>query len=259
MNTQAVPAPSEQPPTGGPAFATRGTRLKECGEFADAVRRACQAPGTQQALRRALGKDPSEVPARTHAALMGPGLLPYGARGARRRAYYTVAALIAARPRSQRDTQEQDGTETVRPAADTAAADTTQATKDKPEAASPAQQTATAPASPETTGRVLPVNLGGSLARAIAREHDDATDSEREGIKANGAESRLHLLVRQESEGLHRMLPGVVRLIVGAGVPVDYGCLLNDLLRWERQREDVVVEWLESYYRTLRRAPKQAG
>ncbi|MBT2526316.1 type I-E CRISPR-associated protein Cse2/CasB [Streptomyces sp. ISL-99] len=245
MSTQAPsPRTDTEPPPANDQLSPGGSpRLKEYDEFVKAVRDACGAPGTQQALRRALGRDPEEVPARTHAALMRPGLLPYGVRGARRRAYYTVAALIAARPSAERlAAQESEGeaaqiTET--------ATDTRRAADEPATGKPPAQHAGDVPASGMShQGRRK--NLGESLALAVARQG--------EGIKANGAESRLHLMVRQDSDGLHRMLPGVLRLLGSAGVPVDYSRLLNDLLRWERWQEDVVVEWLESYYRTLRRA-----
>ncbi|WP_198358736.1 type I-E CRISPR-associated protein Cse2/CasB [Streptomyces fildesensis] len=203
--------------------------MAKCDAFAEAVEDACAAPGTRQALRRALGKPPEEVPARTHAALMRPGLLPYGVRGADRRAYYTVAALIAARPRAERATASEPDDET-RPS--TAEEPSTRGT-----------QNVSAADPPASSHRE---NLGQTLGRAVAREG--------QAIKANGAESRLHLMVRQDSDGLHRILPGLLRLLGSAAVPVDYGRLLNDLLRWDRWQEDVVVEWLESYYRTVLRA-----
>lgn len=95
-----------------PAPQPRAPALADCDTFVTNVRAACASPGTQQALRRALAKPVDEVPARTHAALLRGGLIPDSARGAKKRAYYAVAALIAARPRAERQTD----TDTAAPA-----------------------------------------------------------------------------------------------------------------------------------------------
>jgi CRISPR system Cascade subunit CasB len=194
----------------------RHASLAPHDEFVARVRADCRLPGVQQALRRGLAKKVEEVPARTHAALLRHGLIPYEAKN--RRPYYAVAALIADRPRARLEAE----TETAEPAAEAESA------------------------SPPVGGGPWGTNLGESLALAVARIGGD-------GIKEDGAESRLHLMVRQDEDGLHRMLPAVARLLGSAGVPIDYACLLNDLLAWRYRRDAVATRWLESYYRTLRR------
>ncbi len=189
----------------------------------------CHNAGEQQALRRALAKPVHEVPARTHAVLLKPRhtgddqpdlpLIPYDVRN--KRPFYAVAALIAARPRIQRmDTDPPQDDEEAAPSA--------------PEADTGSGIDGFRPGG---------TNLGESLALAITRR-DDA-------IKEKGAESKLHLMVRQDIDGLHRMLPSVVRLVTGTGVRVDYACLLRDLRSWPTYRDAIVTRWLESYYRTL--------
>ncbi|EYT84288.1 hypothetical protein CF54_02405 [Streptomyces sp. Tu 6176] len=220
-DTRITGEPAETPPQ-------RAESLRSHDLFVTRVIAVCRNAGEQQALRRALGKPVNEVPARTHAVLLksrqteddGPDLplVPYEAGD--KRPFYAVAALIAARPRAQRvdtGTPRDDEEDHSAPAAD------------KGPGANRFRPTGT--------------NLGESLALAVTRR-DDA-------IKEKGAENRLHLMVRQDIEGLHRMLPSVVRLVSGAGVHVDYARLLRDLRAWPTYRDDVVTRWLESYYRTL--------
>ncbi|MFD9483596.1 type I-E CRISPR-associated protein Cse2/CasB [Streptomyces sp. NPDC059991] len=223
------PAPHDTPPP-------RAQALADCDTFVANVRAACASPGTQQALRRALARPVDDVPARTHAALLRGGLIPDTARGAKRRAHYAVAALIAARPRAERQGDESaDAAESEAPS--------------MPLQEQLPQPSATAKPEPghSTPAAALGVSLGASLAHAVTRQGPEA-------IKEDGAEARLHLLVRQDTDGLHRMLPGVVRHLGSAGTPVDYGRLLYDLGRWSYARESIATRWLEDYYRTLRRA-----
>ncbi|WP_078962786.1 type I-E CRISPR-associated protein Cse2/CasB [Streptomyces sp. SCSIO 75703] len=217
---------TDEPSAGAPK---RAASLRSHDLFVARVIAACRDAGEQQALRRALGKPVNDVPARTHAVLLKPRptedggpdmpLVPYDAGD--KRPFYAVAALIAARPRAQR-----------------VVADTSPADEEKDHSA---------PAGDKRPGvdgfRPGGTNLGESLAMAVTR-HDDA-------IKEKGAEAKLHLMARQDIEGLHRMLPSVVRLVSGTGVHVDYACLLRDLRAWPTYRDGVVTRWLESYYRTL--------
>ncbi|WP_432148930.1 type I-E CRISPR-associated protein Cse2/CasB [Streptomyces sp. bgisy029] len=217
--------------TGEPAESApkRAESLRSHDLFVTRVIAACRNAGEQQALRRALGKPVEEIPARTRAILLRPRqtkddephlpLVPYNAGN--KRPFYAVAALIAARPRVQR-----------------VDAGTSHEGK---------EEDRSAPAADKRAGkggfRPGGTNLGESLALAITRR-DDA-------IKEKGAEEKLHLMLRQDIDGLHRMLPSVVRLVSGAGVHIDYACLLRDLRAWPAYRDDVVTRWLESYYRTL--------
>ncbi|MFJ6180021.1 type I-E CRISPR-associated protein Cse2/CasB [Streptomyces sp. NPDC092295] len=246
------------PPEAGTDPAPRHSALAECDTFVGRVREACAHSGTQQALRRGLAKAVDEVSARTHAALLRNGLVPDTAGGATRRAYYAVAALIAARPRAER---EAVGDETAQ--AD-APADPADVPDGQPRAAAAAAAAAAATGQASRTGeRITPgiasptsesgspsswgTSLGASLAQAVTRGGQDA-------VKEDGVESRLHLLVRQETDGLHRMLPAVLRQLGSAGVMADYGRLLYDVRRWQYDRDATATRWLEDYYRVLRRA-----
>ncbi|MYV57050.1 type I-E CRISPR-associated protein Cse2/CasB [Streptomyces sp. SID3212] len=202
------------------------------GEFVDRVRKLCrESPGAQSALRAGLGKPVTEVPARVHAALLRPGLIredPTGRGYAdKERAYYAVAALIADRPRAQRLFEDAAHADAAEPGV---RGDQVGEERDKP-----------------GTTLLLPgTSLGESIALAVRRRSPDE-------LKSGAAESRLHLLVRQDLDGAHRMLPGVFRWLGSSSVIPDYACLLYDLSRWRYGRDPVATRWLQSFYRSLRR------
>ncbi|WP_079125040.1 type I-E CRISPR-associated protein Cse2/CasB [Streptomyces lushanensis] len=250
-----VDAGDTPPPAAGSDPAPRHSALAECDTFVGRVREACANSGTQQALRRALAKPVDEVPARTHAALLRNGLVPDTAGGATRRAYYAVAALIAARPRAERflDTVAREATDETAPAdvPDSqlrAAVNSTATTAGQASRTGERPGPGTAAQTSETRPRFSwGTSLGASLAQAVTRGGQDA-------VKEDGVESRLHLLVRQETDGLHRMLPAVLRQLGSAGITADYGRLLYDVRRWQYDRDATATRWLEDYYRVLRRA-----
>ncbi|MGW0995315.1 type I-E CRISPR-associated protein Cse2/CasB [Streptomyces sp. NPDC002523] len=84
-------------------------------------------------------------------------------------------------------------------------------------------------------------NLGASLGQAVAQGV----------LKEGSAESTLHLMTRQNSAAVHTGLPALVRQLANGGVPVDWTVLLEDLARWNRDRDRVATRWLESYFRVL--------
>jgi CRISPR system Cascade subunit CasB len=145
--------------------------------------------------------------------------LPDGVSEAQERAYYTVAALIAAQPPEARQ-EDRTGAD------DTGDEDTTQ-----DEAA--AVKTENRP--------VRRPNLGHSMAEATNRK-----DAKHESM-----ERRLQLLARQDLDGIHNLLPPLVRYLRNKKVPVDWGKLLEDLCRWQYSRDLVAKDWLQTYYRTL--------
>lgn len=222
----------------------RHPSLEDHDVFVEAVRAECRVPGAQQELRRALGKPVNGVPARTHAVLLRNGIIPDGTKGDARRAHYAVAALIAARPRAERVADQESARERPEAAA---------AESDGQEASTGSEDLTTAKFRPGGT------SLGESLALAtIIRDPDsiaqnDASDGGSNAHKVSGLESRLHLMTRQDVDGIHRMLPGLLRQLGSAAVPVDYACLLKDLIAWHWYRDSVTTRWLTDYYRTLNR------
>ncbi|MFF0446705.1 type I-E CRISPR-associated protein Cse2/CasB [Streptomyces sp. NPDC004609] len=252
---------------------SRQPSLEAHDRFVAAVSAECRVPGSQQALRRALGKPVDEIPARTHAVLLRNGLVPDTAKGDARRAHYAMAALIAARPGARResgpDAEPPRSPEPGGEAADTrTTADSGRTVGTGTRAGS---GTTAGPGTADGTGttagtgsagtasesfRPGGTNLGESLALAAVLRHPDLLAHNEPGAdphRVAGLESRLHLMVRQDVDGLHRMLPGVLRQLGSAGVPVDHGCLLKDLIAWTWYRDSVATRWLTEYYRTVNR------
>ncbi|WP_338775245.1 type I-E CRISPR-associated protein Cse2/CasB [Streptomyces sp. DG1A-41] len=191
MTDSAPAAPA--PPTSSSA--------RPSDRFVAYVHRVCASTQTRAALRRGLGL-PVERCNYVHRYLV-PWLRDHDDQHHVdvRRAYYAVASLIAARPRSARDTTPDDS------------------------------------ASVSWYERS---NLGASLGQAVAK-----------GVmKANSAESALHLMARQSSDAIHPGLPALVRQLQSGGITLDWAVLLEDLAWWNRSRDRIATRWLESYFRT---------
>ncbi|MFE7409381.1 type I-E CRISPR-associated protein Cse2/CasB [Streptomyces laurentii] len=245
----------DAPHSGGDVSSVpRHDKLAVHDAFTDRVREMCAHPGTQQALRVGLGRTMDEMPGRTHAALLRHGLIPERTNSVDKRAYYAVAALIASRPRAERRADAAARQEAAtRPEKDDPSLDEGSAfvAADEPDARGGQRQSVWGSSFGEslaglTTRRGRPAAVSDGTAAVSSIQQD----------KTSGVEQRLHLLVRQDIDGVHRMLPPLVRQLGSAGLAVDYGRLLYDLVRWPHRRDDVVLRWLEDYYRTLRRAER---
>lgn len=187
---------------------------------------ALSEPRDRAALRRGLGYPPSHPQVRDSYRIVDR-YLPERARPATERAFYTVAALIAAQPRNARDQDEEQT------ATDVAA----------PDGAQPAPEKVEEPA------RAARVNLGMTMALAV-------NDGK---LKSTTTEARLHLLCRQDVNGIHRHLPRLIAHLRADLVPVSWVDLLIDLIRWERHRDEVARQWLRSYHRTVKDNPSEEG
>jgi CRISPR type I-E-associated protein CasB/Cse2 len=169
----------------------------------------------QADLRSGLGR-PLESCALLHRYLVPrlPDVKRPGRYDDRRRAHYTVAALIGGRPRAARDA--------ARAATKAAAA---------------------APADAVSAGASVPwwqrPNLGASLAEAVNKKL----------IKPDTAEADLHLMTRQGSEALGKRLPSLTRHLLTGGVAIDWAVLLDDLAWWNEDRDRIATRWLEAYFR----------
>ncbi|WP_330334763.1 type I-E CRISPR-associated protein Cse2/CasB [Streptomyces sp. NBC_00536] len=132
-----------------------------------------------------------------------------------RRPYYALAALIAARSRTARQSdQDRDEVRATDTAPDVAASAPVRAWWDRP-------------------------NLGAALAEAVNKGV----------LKPNSAESELHLMARVGSDALHTRLPALTRQLTGAGVHLDWAVLLEDLSWWDNDQDRIATRWLESYFR----------
>jgi CRISPR system Cascade subunit CasB len=196
--------------------------------FVEQIAKVCQDdPGRRAALRRGLGRPPERAYT-MHATVAQ--WLPDRKSLAEEFAHYAVAAMIAAQAREATRQAASELAEGDQLGDDDAGAD------DQPARATrPARQ-----------------SLGTSLALAVRRP-----GPERRALGQDAAEKRLHLLVRQSLPGVHRHLPGVVRHVRTLGVAVDWSQLLNDLSRWEKERDHVAKRWLQDFYRTLHTTPEE--
>ncbi|MER5556711.1 type I-E CRISPR-associated protein Cse2/CasB [Streptomyces sp. NPDC002793] len=167
-------------------------------------------PGARSALRSGLRKDLDSV-RRMH-RLVAPWLPEQRSEDVER-AYYAVAAMIAAQPRS--------------------ALGVPQSTADGGE------QRDAAP-----TPRRRRATLGTAFATAVV----EGPGREKE-MRAGTAESRLNLLTRQSVNGLHRHLPASVGYLRSLGVDIDWGQLLDDVGNWRRQSGRISRTWLQDFYR----------
>ncbi|MGW7045128.1 type I-E CRISPR-associated protein Cse2/CasB [Streptomyces avermitilis] len=130
-------------------------------------------------------------------------------------AYYAVAAMIAAQPRT---------------------------THTSPEAALEAAGASQSP-QPAPAPR-----YGTSLGLAFALAVTASPGRERE-MRESTAESRLNLLTRQSANGLHRHLPAAVGYLREVGVPIDWAQLVADLIAWSLHSGRISRRWLQDYYR----------
>ncbi|WP_431868144.1 type I-E CRISPR-associated protein Cse2/CasB [Nocardiopsis eucommiae] len=204
--------------------------------------RIVTSPGDRSVLRRMVGHPPTHPTARpVHGVIYSclrsphgePLDLPDGL--AEEWAFYGVAALIAAQPRTARD----EGTADEHTATDS---------EESEEQGDPRADGTTDEGSGPDDGQVpreknARLNLGASLARGV-RTGD---------LKADTTESRLHRLCRLDLAGIHKRLPALVRQARTHQVPVDWVVLIEDLARWSEERDTVAKEWLQSYHRTRNR------
>jgi CRISPR system Cascade subunit CasB len=168
-------------------------------------------PGARTALRSGLRRGLDDVP-RMH-RFVAPWLPRNGhVSESEQRAYYALAAMIAAQPRSSY-----------------AAPDTDPDTDPDPSDAAPAPR------------------YGQSLGHAFALAVTESPGRERE-MRGTTAEARLNLLTRQSLNGLHRHLPAAVGYLRHVGVPIDWAQLLADLAAWPAHSAKISRRWLQHYY-----------
>lgn len=193
-------------------------------------------PGTRAMLRRGLGRPPEDI-ANFHAHAVVARYLPERCTRAQERAFYTVAALVAAQPRGARDQEALPGAPAEEPA-HTPSADDDAAAVGHGESA-PANAEAESPGTDDPAAEPRRT-LGQSLAWAV----------ENGRLKGDMVRNRLHLLARYRTDRLNRELPKLVAQLRADLVPIDWGLLLADLARWEDARDEVAKQWVQQYHRT---------
>jgi CRISPR system Cascade subunit CasB len=236
-----------------------------------AASRTLTVPGDRAALRRTVGKSPADPAAAGAHRIVAPslGFLPDPAEvgmspGMRRqvegieRAFYAVAALIAAQPRDARD-EHVAADRALDPAAESAGDGEASAAPDpvvtSPEGSDPAPSSPGAgpDGTPEQPAGSRGRNLGRCLAEAINRR----PEREREALYRT-FEPRLRLLCRQDVDGLNRHLPRLARHLRSTDVDIDWVRLTVDLAQWGSSADQVAKTWLRSFYGMVR-LPRDGG
>jgi CRISPR system Cascade subunit CasB len=238
--------------------ATRADLERPAAKLEKEARRALGSPGDRAALRRSLGR-PTTHPAVVSAHRLVAPLLPSdldldrsdrSAAGveaaAIERAFYTVAALIAAQPRAARDAY------IGAVSSDPEATDETASLDDPPPSDSPAgtggASTSDAALVP-VDGRSGWRSLGRSIAEVVnrlpAREQTDAY---------RRLDARLRLVCRQDLDGVHRQLPRLIQYLHSEQIEINWVRLTVDLAAWGLHADDVSARWLRDYYRSVRLA-----
>ncbi|MFH9710130.1 type I-E CRISPR-associated protein Cse2/CasB [Streptomyces luteogriseus] len=178
-------------------------------------------PGARTALRSGLRRGLDEVP-RMH-RFIAPWLPRNGqVPQSEQRAYYAVAAMIAAQPRTSYTAPDSN------------------ASPDSAPIPAPRSQSA----SPEPAQAP---HYGQSLGHAFALAVTESPGRDRE-MRESTAESRLNLLTRQSLNGLHRHLPAAVGYLREIGIPIDWAQLLSDLAAWPIHSKTISRRWLQHYY-----------
>ncbi|MGW6421445.1 type I-E CRISPR-associated protein Cse2/CasB [Nocardia sp. NPDC055053] len=220
-------------------------------ERVNRINRASSASSGDRAdLRRSLRLTPDDPRTRRSHRIVAR-YLPPDPNPAIERAFYAIAAMIAAQPRAARD-QENETDNAHADNADPSTADSTEQDltgDEETEVAGPptgtdAQPDATPPGPRPgwiDVRQALGQSLGVSLARAVSANL----------LNADTTAARLQLLCRQGLHGVHRQLPGLVLQIREKKVDVAWERLLVDLAEWDTTRDRVTKRWLQDYYRTL--------
>ncbi|MFI9780494.1 type I-E CRISPR-associated protein Cse2/CasB [Streptomyces sp. NPDC051956] len=186
----------------------------EYDEFTESVRQLCQQPGIRRALGTGRGRPVAEC-TELHRYLRDTRCKPA------RRAYYTVASLIALTgPPSHDDHDTPCGAAaTSPPGADNAVHEKNADTADT------------------TSAWFRRPNLGTTLATAI---HEAGYDEER-------TEKKLRLLTRLSEDQLHRRLPSEITRLNGKGLHPDWAVLLGDLVERHYDHHRINLRWYDAF------------
>ncbi|MFE1519602.1 type I-E CRISPR-associated protein Cse2/CasB [[Kitasatospora] papulosa] len=195
-----------------------------CDAFVAHIHLLCAEPGARVRLSRGRGRPVEEC------APMDRYLSRRTAHRAGRRAYYTVASLIAtAGPQAH--------TPGVRPDPDDAADLTTLGDSPGVLLVAPVEP-APVPSPPDPATWFARPNLGATLATAV---HQAGHGLER-------TEDLLSLLTRFSDDQVHRRLPAAVTRLLKDNITPDWGVLLHDLVQRPHHRDQVGLRWRDAFY-----------
>ncbi|WP_165987952.1 type I-E CRISPR-associated protein Cse2/CasB [Streptomyces sp. YIM 98790] len=217
-------------------------------QFPAWIEQECRDPGTRNALRKDARGQSAEAADRLDRCIAP--WLPNRCGPQEQAAYYTLAKMIADRPRyefSDPDPDDAEGSQDgeteqgrpAEPAGETGDAEPA----DSDESSSPAQsgpegeQAQMAPARNPGRGE----SLGAAYARAVISR----------GMRENTARDRLKLLARQTETGVHKTLPRAVRHLQNEGVKLHWPRLFDELAEWATRRDAICRRWRQDFYQLL--------
>lgn len=206
---------------------TAAEHRASCDTFVTHIHLLCAEPGIRVHLSHGRGRPVEEC------APMDRYLSRRTAHRAGRRAYYTVASLIAtAGPQAH--------TPGVRPDPDDGASLMTEgADLGVPHVPLvPLAEPAPAPSPPDPAAWFARPNLGATLATAVRKA----------GHGAERTEELLSVLTRLSDDQLHRRLPAAVTRLLKDSITPDWGVLLYDLVQRPHQRDQVGLRWRDAFY-----------
>lgn len=202
-------------------MSTAAEHRASCDAFVAHIHLLCAEPGVRVRLSRGRGRPVEEC------APMDRYLARRTAHRQGRRAYYTVASLIAmAGPQSH--------TPGARPDPDAGLLNP----EGGPDGLLVAPVEPAPPPKPDPTAWYARPNLGATLATAVRRA----------GHQAERTESLLHVLTRLSDDQLHRRLPAPVTRLLQDGITPDWAVLLNDLVQRPYRRDKVGLRWRDAFY-----------
>ncbi|MFG2651234.1 type I-E CRISPR-associated protein Cse2/CasB [Streptomyces sp. NPDC048436] len=202
---------------------TTAEHRTSCDAFVSHIHLLCAEPGIRARLSRGRGRPVEEC------APLDRYLSRRTAHRSGRRAYYTVASLIAmAGPQAH--------TPGVRTEPDDDTGLTT-AADDLGILVAPATP-APAPSPPDPAAWFARPNLGATLAAAVCKA----------GHAAERTEDLLSVLTRLSDDQLHRRLPTAVTRLLKDNITPDWGVLLHDLVQRPRHRDQVGLRWRDAFY-----------
>ncbi|MFJ1847422.1 type I-E CRISPR-associated protein Cse2/CasB [Streptomyces sp. NPDC088146] len=203
---------------------TAAEHRASCDAFVAHVHLLCAEPGVRVRLSRGRGRPVEEC------APMDRYLSRRTAHRTGRRAYYTVAGLIAtAGPQAH--------TPGVRPDPDNDTGLMTVGDDLGALLVAPVEP-APAPSPPDPAAWFARPNLGATLATAVRKA----------GHGAERTEDLLGVLTRLSDDQLHRRLPAAVTRLLKDGITSDWGVLLHDLVQRPHHRDQVGLRWRDAFY-----------
>ncbi|WP_052849215.1 type I-E CRISPR-associated protein Cse2/CasB [Streptomyces avicenniae] len=226
-------------------------------EYVTRIDRICsENPGARVALRAGLRQNIDNRSTFAMNRYIVPWL-PKNASDAIQRAYFTVAALIASRPRATENEDDEDEDE----APDGASAERSDNSVQSPESGPDSTGSTDVPGGNDAESAVpaeTPERWGPSLGSAFAEAVAEVPGGDRK-MRESAAESRLNMLTRQGASGIHRSLPASVLYLRQLDVPVDWAQLLADLIAWPDHSGRIARRWLQDFYRRRHLDANQAG